>query len=277
MRFVDCLARGSGVSLSSSLSLGSLRVPPTPTHARVPKQRLSKKQPSQRNAPNPIVDPSCPLHGTNAHVHAAETTTAAATHGVTPASRRPVEGGVPASPVSTRFFTPVASHGPGALALTTPATRAGAAPAEDEHEPASTYVRSKRGGIRKTGLQLLRPARAYVVGQPATLTVEIRNAQPKPLAEGAQLLLLDNGYFAEAALPLPEVRCGVVYRGGCKRDRQTVSSIQKTCTDRGGPDGDGGAVGQAQAQHHDAQGPQERAGAARVAGQVCTCIDIFGC
>lgn len=35
--------------------------------------------------------------------------------------------------------------------------------------------------------------------------MEIRNAQSRPLA-GATLLLLDNGYFAEASLAMPEVR-----------------------------------------------------------------------
>jgi hypothetical protein len=50
-----------------------------------------------------------------------------------------------------------------------------------------------------------------------TLTqVEIRNAQAKPMA-GTKLLLLDNGYFSETSLALPEVRlmpaCCVLYVG----------------------------------------------------------------
>jgi len=35
--------------------------------------------------------------------------------------------------------------------------------------------------------------------------VEIRNAQPKPMV-GARLLLVDNGYFVETTVPLPQVR-----------------------------------------------------------------------
>lgn len=43
--------------------------------------------------------------------------------------------------------------------------------------------------------------------------MEIRNAQSRPLA-GATLLLLDNGYFAETSLALPEVRVTCALVGG---------------------------------------------------------------
>lgn len=117
------------------------------------------------------MDPCCPIHGRHAHTHAPAPEAVPA-----PASARRLlqQNGAPLSPVSTSFFTPVATA---ALALQTPAGRAaGGIPLEEElqqqQQPASAYMRAKRGGgIRKTGLQLLRPARAYVVGQPATLKV----------------------------------------------------------------------------------------------------------
>lgn len=54
--------------------------------------------------------------------------------------------------------------------------------------------------------------------------VEIRNAQPRPLA-GATLLLLDNGYFAEASLALPDVGAGqtAVVEVAARPKRSTVS------------------------------------------------------
>lgn len=193
-----------------------------------------------KQQPNPTVDAACPIHGSQAH-----------THVPAPASTRRLQtNGVPMSPVLTTTG--------GGLALQTPGGRAGALPAEEDQQlqqqPMSTYMRAKRGNIRKSGLQLLHPARAYVVGQPVTLKVrierdggglivsrcgvvwwsvedpvdnatdrvpiyvyetqvEIRNAQSRPLA-GATLLLLDNGYFAEASLVLPEVRVTCALVGG---------------------------------------------------------------
>ena len=94
------------------------------------------------------------------------------THALAPASTRRLQtNGVPMSPVLTTTG--------GGLALQTPGGRAGALPAEEDQQlqqqlqPVSTYMRAKRGNIRKSGLQLLRPARAYVVGQPVTLKVRI--------------------------------------------------------------------------------------------------------
>jgi hypothetical protein len=89
-----------------------------------------------------------------------------------PSATRLLQEGAPlTSPVSTRCFTPLASGPVAGLTLRTPGI-----PMEELQEqqgqPLSAYARTKRGGgIRKTGLQLLRPTQAYVVGEPVTLKV----------------------------------------------------------------------------------------------------------
>lgn len=173
----------------------------------------------------------------------------------TPVSTGPLPRGVPTSPVSIRAFTSVAAieaskndDGNDALRLRTLAT---GMPAEKQQQQqqlqpvSSSCARKRGGGIRTTGLQLLRPTQAYVVGEPVTLKVreytrtglicppdptlttkalshlqvEIRNAQPRPLLSGATLTVLDNGYFAEASLELPEVRMEMCVMDGRGRGK----------------------------------------------------------
>lgn len=141
----------------------------TQPHTQRRNLKAEPKQQLQRNASNRIVNPGCPVHGAHAHTHAR------APEGAVPAlaSTRRLQNGVPVSPVLTTG---------GGLALQMLGGRADAIAAKEEEQllqqlqlqpPMSTYIRAKRGNIRKSGLQLLRPARALVVGQPATLKVRI--------------------------------------------------------------------------------------------------------